>query len=467
MKGMIAIILLILTSTLISQTATAPINGNGSEESPYEIASLENLYWISENPDHWVYHYKQTNDIDASDTINWFDGYGWYPIGNSTRFTGSYDGQNFTIDSLYINRPETIRIGLFGAISDAVISNVRLTSLDITGREMVGALAGVITERSFITNCHASGEVTASRHLAGGLIGLSEGNSEIRCCSGNCEVTGSAVVSFVGGLVGSQGEESCIEECWCRGSVTGQNYTAGFIGRNYQDSAISNCYSACSVTGRSIVGGFVGLVENASISDSYSYGPVSVAFVGGGFAGSSEGECTRCYWNIETSNQSTSCAGEGRTIDEMTFPYAANTYVDWDFTTIWHADSLLIQNAGYPYLFRAFSAEPMPPENIEIAVVEGDAHITWDAVTEDLIGNSASPDYYIVYYSESNNQGGDYYVLGFTAATNYTHENVGLTESSMFYRVEAVVLSADELQRFSQLRPGMSETRVREILRGE
>lgn len=77
-------------SCLIAQTAIAPLIGDGSEDNPYEIASLENLYWIAADnivvqaPDRevrWSSHYIQTADIDASATNDWFAGQGWTPIG--------------------------------------------------------------------------------------------------------------------------------------------------------------------------------------------------------------------------------------------------------------------------------------------------------------------------------------------------------------------------------------------------
>ncbi|HDQ44497.1 MAG TPA: hypothetical protein ENN17_03215, partial [bacterium] len=77
MKTMrLALVLGLLAAGILSaQTATAPASGNGSSGSPYEIASLENLYWIAATdvevpaPDRatrWAAHYLQTANIDAS-----------------------------------------------------------------------------------------------------------------------------------------------------------------------------------------------------------------------------------------------------------------------------------------------------------------------------------------------------------------------------------------------------------------
>ncbi len=106
---------------------------------------------------------------------------------------------------------------------------------------------------------------------------------------------------------------------------------------------------------------------------------------------------------------------------------------------------------------------PKPPENVEIVMVGNDAHIEWDAVTENIYGNPITPDYYFVYYNGSDNVDGEYYFHGLTTDTEYLHANVGLAECTMFYRVESVVI-LDRSQNVSLLRRGMDEREVDEIM---
>jgi hypothetical protein len=56
------------------------------------------------------------------------------------------------------------------------------------------------------------------------------------------------------------------------------------------------------------------------------------------------------FWDVETSATIYSDGGVGRTTDEMTFPYATNTYVEWNFTEEWQADENYVNNNGYPFL---------------------------------------------------------------------------------------------------------------------
>ncbi|MBS4012758.1 MAG: hypothetical protein KGZ97_03215 [Bacteroidetes bacterium] len=75
------ILAILLTAMAYTQTATAPAVGDGSAGNPYQIATLNNLYWISQNPTKWYSHYIQTANINASATSTWNSGAGWQSIG--------------------------------------------------------------------------------------------------------------------------------------------------------------------------------------------------------------------------------------------------------------------------------------------------------------------------------------------------------------------------------------------------
>ena len=81
---------------------TAPAIGDGSEENPFQIDTLAHLKWLSFTESVWNQnkHFIQTSDINASDTKNWANGYGFSPIGmvNINKvFNGEYDGKGNTI----------------------------------------------------------------------------------------------------------------------------------------------------------------------------------------------------------------------------------------------------------------------------------------------------------------------------------------------------------------------------------
>ncbi|MDZ7797006.1 MAG: GLUG motif-containing protein [Candidatus Marinimicrobia bacterium] len=110
------------------------------------------------------------------------DTYGFSPIGNSsTKFNSNgYDGNEKTISNLFINRPTTDYIGLFGRTSSCIIDNLGLIDVNITGNNGVGALSGYDYVSSNVTNCYSTGNVDGYNNEVGGLIG--ENWAEIDNC---------------------------------------------------------------------------------------------------------------------------------------------------------------------------------------------------------------------------------------------------------------------------------------------
>ncbi len=382
MKNLLLVFaLLFFASTLFSQTATQP-SGSGTSGDPYQIATLNNLYWIIQDSSLWNKNFIQTADIDASTSSSWDGGAGFSPIGDSTKFfNGSYDGQGYKITGLFISRSTKNYIGLFGRVWWATIKNLKLDSVKIIGNNIVGGLIGYHGgSGGTLINCHSSGSVTGVSYI-GGLIG-SEFESTVSNCSSSGSVTG---VSYIGGLIGSE-FESTVSNCSSTGSVTGGVYYIGGLIGNQIDADAQTCYSSCSVTGGSYIGGLIGYQSTATIENCYSIGSVT----GGSFVGGLIGEqwgyydnvlgnkysstATHCYssgsatgtnhvggligyqtvsttgsclWDVTSSGQSNGVDGFGETTTEMKSQSTFTGY-GWNFTTVWSIDSSI--NNGYPYL---------------------------------------------------------------------------------------------------------------------
>jgi hypothetical protein len=401
----ISISLLIITNTLLfSQTAVIPAEGTGSELSPYEIATLSNLYWIADNSSRWDYYYIQTAKIDASDTEEWFDGDGWLPIGNATtKFSGSYDGQGYTISGLYINRPTEGNVGLFGHFGHptgqntqaSTIRKVNLTGVTVIGGRGTGTLVGRITgnTNTLIECCTAENGSVVGDGATGGLVGSNNSyretpggtdNSLIRSCYADINVSlsnnPSAGKDKFGGLSGCN-QKGTILNSYALGSVTAEDSGAerigGIAGCADLRGMIEKSYSIGQVNGQgsSLVGGLVGNLS----------GP-----------GSNVGVVEDSFWNTQTSGQSTSAGGTGKTTTEMkdidTFTNTATVGLDeaWDFTDIWAMDEN--ENDGYPYLqcIEFVEDTPLPVELSSFtAVITSDlaVNLQWRAETEtNLLG---------------------------------------------------------------------------------
>ena len=370
----------------INFIATPFLYGSGTEINPYQIATLEDLRCIMNNPSLWDKYYIQTTDINASTTISWDYGNGFSPIGNSTtNFTGEYNGAGHTIDSLFIERSETDYIGLFGYTYGANIDSLGLTNLNITGKDNACGLVGY-NYYSTVSNSYITGSISGTNYV-GGLIGQNV-SSTVSNTYSTGSVTGS---NYVGALVGYN-YYSTISNSYSTGSVSGTDYVGGFIGYNYYSSTVSNSYSTGSVTGSDEVGGLVGRnYSSSTVSNSYSTGNVTGSTNVGGLVGSNNSPVSNSFWDIETSGQSTSSGGTGKTSAEMknivTYTDTANTSgLDsaWDFVGNIYNDTatnnywgLGTGNNGYPVLIWQSAADSL----FSIASSDSITNITTTTVT--------------------------------------------------------------------------------------
>ena len=351
--------------------------GSGTSEDPYLIATAYQLNNVRDELDK---HFLQIRDIDL-DQYPYNQGEGWLPIGNEDQpFIGSYNGDGFSIFNLFMNRPGygNNNIGLFGyteGVEGSTIQNIDLKNVNIIGHDYVGSLIGH-NENTTVTNCSITGTIECS-NSGGGLIGNNVSSTISNCTSGivldgevnyiggfvgyndnslihYCYSSGiiNSGTRSVGGLVGININGGVIEECYSSVEVTGSSQSiGGFVGTNYTGSEVMNCYALGMVTsGSTYTGGFAGQ-NKGTITNCYSIGDVIAANNTAGFIGSGHnGVDTGCYWNTETSDDYSAGDAEGRTTDEMTSPYAENTFVDWDFTDVWSEDTEYNINNGYPYL---------------------------------------------------------------------------------------------------------------------
>jgi len=340
---------LIFSSNLFSQTEIRP-SGNGTSSDPYLIVSINNLAWLQDaaHDSSWGGYFKQTSNIDISVSAAWDSSRGFSPIGNSANnFTGVYDGNGYSISGLYISRDSSNYNGMFGYTLGALIKNLGLVNIDITGKDYTGGFVGFANNLTDIINCHSTGSINGGSYI-GGLAGYLDGSTADSCYSitkvfGN----GQAVGGFVGNNYGS-----IINCSYSSGSTNGGSYVGGLVGDNVlASSIISNAYSIDSVEGDgNHVGGLVGYNYQSSVNYSYSDGNVvNIAGKSGGLIGdtSSGSSINYCFWDITMSGLNSSSGGIGDSTPqmktEMTFILAG-----WNFAKIWSISPTV--NNGYPYL---------------------------------------------------------------------------------------------------------------------
>ncbi len=332
-----------LMLSLVETVSAFSGTGSGIPEDPYIITDVNQLQEMKDYLKDPNVYFQLGNDIDASATSDWHDtdGDGFTPIGdNSNRFKGHFDGNDFTISGLYINRSSTSEVGLFGCTSTgSEIKNVGLEDVSIAGGTNTGGLSGY-THNGTISGCYTTGSITGSGIKTGGLVGYNEGSIGSIIDSyftGNVNGNG----DYVGGLVGRNC--AAVSNAYSTGSVGGNgNYIGGLVGEN--TGAISNSCSTASASGGEYIGGLVGWNNNDStINDSYSTGSVSGGDYLGGLISWNWGDCNDCFWDTETSKQDESTCGTGKTTAEM---MQQVTFTNWDFKDVWDIHETL----SYPFL---------------------------------------------------------------------------------------------------------------------
>ena len=219
-------------------------------------------------------NYALRNSIDATATQDWNGGEGFKPIGINSNgkvmfengkygFHGKFDGLDYNIFNLNINRTDAVNVGLFGVLHDAVINNVTFVGGSITGGNVVGSLAGAVLGNTHVNGVTNSASVTGGADV-GGIIGYS--GDEIDNVKGSYPPVeiGEADAHFsnmvntgtVTSTGASDGEGGTISDA------------GGLIGNLYQGKLDGTSYNLGSVTGSGYnVGGLVGHAKNSVIGN--------------------------------------------------------------------------------------------------------------------------------------------------------------------------------------------------------
>lgn len=371
---------LFISSSSFAQFA----GGSGTQADPYQISTLQQLQDMKNN---LGAHYILINDINAAETKNWNSGDGFEPIGSgsSNSFTGNFYGQNFTIDSLFIDRSSYV--GLFGYTQNNTISNVKLTNVDIVGLSTTGSIAGE-TRSTTLTNISVTGRVSGST-ATGGLVGRALGS---------------------------------VNNSFADVRVSGSTYSGGLVGRGAPN--ITNSYAIGNVSASNRDAGGLIALSGGVITNSYSKGSVTSGGTKGGLVGSTSGDGAKTvnsFWDIETSGLTNSAGGEGKTAAEMTSP---STYIQggWDIYEVWAilADS----NGGYPVLrvFEDFQVSANAPiaSNLSISGdIEVDSTLT---LSYDYFDADGDPEYVpeIQWYRSTDEAGTDRILIPGAVDTTYT-----------------------------------------------
>ena len=313
------------TGTLIVQVVAYQ---DGSEDAPFEVRTLEELQSIATGfrsrsltepitlAASLAAHYRLMADIDASPTASgsWHarthDGgtpedrrddvseHGFLPIGQchakshcatattssadetiiTPPFSGSFDGNGYSIRGLYIERAATNQVGLFGFVEDAgTLRHVTLQGGAISGRSNVGALVGYV-KTGRVQNSFSSASVRGKNRV-GGLIGKNE-FSPVQNSFTRSTVRG---IDQVGGLIGYH--LGTVQHSFASGVVYGTSQVGGLVG--FLIGLLETSFASSAVRGTNQVGGLVGYNSRGTVRHSFANGEVRGTDRVGGLIGNS------------------------------------------------------------------------------------------------------------------------------------------------------------------------------------
>ena len=300
------------------------------------------------------------NDIDLSDID-------WTPIGDYyNRYTGTFDGGNYTITGLTVTGSNEYA-GLFGRIgSGGTVKNVVLKDVQIESDNQYGCVGGVAgNSDGNIENCSVSGSVS-SRHTAGGVVGQQFGGS-ITLCGSSATVKGTGEV---GGVAGKTDNSATLTACYATGNVTFERastintFAGGVVGFNGTGSILTACYATGNVTGTGTgtgscyVGGITGDNSSGTLTACYhATGTVSGpdgatgGVTGRNYTSLGAPVITACYWGDNGQEQGIGYnqAGTGETT-QVDGPTTWQTAVDAMNTALNSESWKYVLNGALPTL---------------------------------------------------------------------------------------------------------------------
>jgi hypothetical protein len=341
--------------------------GDGTQSNPYRIRTAAQL----DNVRNYLgvgKFFLQVADINLFGFGRWYDGgKGWKPIGDNTtdttRFRGNYDGNLYRINNLYINRPDTDSIGLFGWLEGGSIKNLGIVNVDVRGNFYVGGLLGRGAAGNYSNN-YVTGKVTGTDAVGGllGFVNLSgiteKSYSSVTVVGNNKATTLSSSLNGVGGLIGVNHGEMEISLSYASGDVSGYTNVGGLVG--YLDNGAkksSNNYAKGKVTGDTRVGGLVGRKGGDNdLEKSYSTGEVIGEIDAGGFGGlnANSGKILQSYYYQDPKNDIETQVTQSAMKLKSTYDDGTEAK-SWDFDEIWAIDDDEDKtedekiNEGYPY----------------------------------------------------------------------------------------------------------------------
>lgn len=238
--------------------ANKPTEGDGTEQSPYQITNAEELAWFRDtvNSGQANIHARLLHDIDMDNKVI------WEPIGTQEHpYTGTFDGNAYIISNFrlgdYTKPDEISKKGLFGQIGTGGTIQDLIVKVDHMGSTMNAnnfnvTKCGLIAAYNAGTIQRCSARVNYTLYVTGefGVIAYQNSGTIENCLSAVGAGTSGIRIPDEASAAGIAYENSgAIKNCLFDGELrtdggTGNSYTAKdyAIAQNSSGGKITNCY---------------------------------------------------------------------------------------------------------------------------------------------------------------------------------------------------------------------------------
>lgn len=299
---------------------TPSFAGNGTQASPYKLASANDFAVLAEtiNAGDQAYakaYYELAADIDWN-TLT----YPFQPIGTEVfPFMGCLDGKNHTISNFTYNGRGFMQTALFGTTGlNSQISNLKMTGVNVKGGgRYTSSLIG--QSWSALDNVHIQGSINSTGECVGGIVATS--SAPINNCSFDGDGTSggswggiagdafasitrshakvdiaavgyiSTLYKYLGGISGTamySGNVNLpveISDCYVEGTITdrlGYANVGGITSTLANGATIKRCFNTATLSAKRIessdtdnpCAGIAGWAREGSITDCYNAGTI-------------------------------------------------------------------------------------------------------------------------------------------------------------------------------------------------
>lgn len=309
------------------------VNGNGFAQNKGYMW-VEDVNQLQDIDTNLEGNYALRNSIDATATSSWNNNDGFKQIGTEINkaFTGKFDGLDYNIFGLTINRSGEDNVGLFGVVNGATINNVTLVGGSITGGRSVGAIVGSARD-SVISNSTNSTAVNGNYNI-GGIVGDAQNSTLTNLINTGTIGAATGDGNRIGGLVGNLQESSLGGNSYNLGAVTSVGHDVGGLVGHAYDATIGDgtnlVYNRLDVTGAYNVGGIVGNMEGSTVQNAENSGTVTATLYSVDNDGNSNGKYN--YHSAEYKGEhevDVNVANVGGIVGSATYAYIQNngTYI--------------------------------------------------------------------------------------------------------------------------------------------